>query len=125
MLKTEVIMDEEALAEMCEVMGEKISRMFNFFMEDSVSYMSSIKAGYESEKIEEIIEASHSLKSSSELIGALRLSAKAKEIEMNSRGISKGEQGSLQDLGNDIEELESILEVTLKRYSEYREEHNI
>lgn len=121
------IIDVGAIEELHQTMGEKISRMFDYFVSDSAEYVRRVDCGFSSSDIKEIIESSHSLKSSSRLIGAIRLSNCAELIEFSAKEIEKASniQEALPSLSMAIAELKKISEITLEKYKGYRAENNI
>ncbi len=82
------LFDFNALAEAKEMMKAKFGTMVKYYLEDSENYISAISAAVGAGNVEAIIAPSHTLKSSSMQMGALRLSSIAREMEAMARAQS-------------------------------------
>lgn len=78
--------DAETLAQTKALMGERIHTLKRYFLEDAREYMQIINAVAEGTRpISEAVRAAHTLKSSAQQLGLLRLSALAQRIEQLGR----------------------------------------
>lgn len=84
-MTTNDLIDFNALAEAKEMMKAKFPTMVEYYIEDSANYIALIHEGMKASSVERMISPAHTLKSSSRQMGALRVSAIAKEIEALAR----------------------------------------
>lgn len=80
-----VILDADIFNEAKSVMKTKFPTMVQYFLEDSETYILSIREGVLSESSEKIVSPAHTLKSSSKQLGAMRVSEIAKAMEALAR----------------------------------------
>jgi len=71
-----------------------LAKLIGVYLEDAVSMIGALKQALETGDIGALVETAHSLKSSSANLGASRLSAVCKELELG------GKAGSTQDLAS-------------------------
>ncbi len=116
------ILDEPALNEVKESMGEKFPTMVSFFLEDTAKYVNQIKDGLNNNDIKEVIKGSHTIKSSSKQMGAFRISAIAEEIETKGRYIDEKNEGTIEDIKELMPSLDEALTQTLAIMQKYNEE---
>ncbi len=116
------ILDEAILEEVKNAMGEKFSKVINFFLEDTVMYSDQIKKGLDNNDIEDVIKGSHTIKSSSQQLGALKISAIAKDIELKGREISEKKQGTIDEIKELIPIFDDTIEKTITAIKEYNEQ---
>jgi len=77
---TGVILDESVLSSLKEIMEDEFVDVLKLYMDESVSLMSDIHAGF-SQESDELLRAVHTLKSSSLNVGAMRLGDIAANME--------------------------------------------
>ena len=75
-----VLLDEAVLSSLREIMEDEFIEVLKLYMDESVSLMSDIHAGF-SEEPDELMRAVHTLKSSSLNVGAMRLGDIAANME--------------------------------------------
>lgn len=114
-LAQEPVIDHSILQETRSIMKAKFPKMLQFYIEDCLLYVEKIEDGVKRNSIDAVIYPAHTLKSSSNQMGALRLSAIAKDIELETRAISQG-QGSLELIQKKLPVLKKTLEETLEVY---------
>ena len=121
------IIDEISIKELQETMGEKTSRMFEYFLIDSSEYFNALEEGFNSSDLDLVINGAHSLKSSAKLIGALRLSKAAEYIELEGRSAEKNSASDefFSNIETNIVEIKELLSVTHAEYRSYKDTHNI
>ena len=105
----EVILDETVLSSLKEIMDDEFIDVLKIYMDESVSLMSDIHAGF-SEEPDVLLRAVHTLKSSSLNVGAMRLADIAANMEalVKSGDISAAKM-YLNDLQDSFTETHSIL----------------
>ena len=106
------LFDFNALAEAKETMQSKFGTMIEYFIEDSESYITAIRTAMAAGSIEGIISPSHTLKSSSRQMGALRVSNIAMEMEALSREMSSAGRRDVAPFQPLVEKLEAAFHET-------------
>lgn len=93
------ILDLSVIAGLRELGGEQdpglLSELVELFLEDAPTYLQEIATGLDSNDMERVLRASHTLKSSSASMGAAGLSGLARSIEA---GAKSGDLDLLQQL---------------------------
>lgn len=92
------ILDQTLINEAQSLMRNKFPQMIAYYMEDTQGYIAYIEKAYAENNVEGLIPPAHTAKSSSRQMGALRLSAIARTIELEARD-AVTMQRNLQDLG--------------------------
>lgn len=92
-------------------MKAKFSTMVQYFMEDAVIYMNEIKAGLVEKDAKKIKSPAHTIKSSSKLFGADRISESAMQIEQLAADIIEGRE-------TDIGKIAPLFEFLQKAYND-------
>ncbi len=113
------ILNEEILSEACHMMKKRFPDMIKFYLEDTTSYLKTIRGGLDESDIEKIIAPAHTIKSSSKQIGAILVSEIAKDIEVIARDISNDNGGDMAVISEKLEELTLHFKKTkmdLKKY---------
>ncbi len=111
MTKTNIF-DLNALSEAKETMKGKFTTMVQYFLEDSESYIASIKNAMANNNVEAIISPAHTLKSSSRQMGAQYLSDIAMEIEAQAREQSSQGKAEIAIFKQLLADLESAFAET-------------
>jgi len=90
----EPVLDMSVVEEAKAMMKNKFPTMIEYFLEDSATYIAAIRDGIVTKNAEQIVSPAHTLKSSSRQMGAMVMSALAKQVEEQARQI--------KDTGGDI-----------------------
>jgi HPt (histidine-containing phosphotransfer) domain-containing protein len=101
------ILDLAAIAEAKATMKAKFPTIVQYFLEDSETYIGSIRAGIVAASAEQIISPAHTLKSSSRLMGAMRVSDIAKAMEALAREQVASGKNDMQPFSAMLPELET------------------
>lgn len=97
-----------------ELMGDQLPLMSEYFFEDAVGYIDSIRQGVRENNIDKIRDASHTIKSSSLQIGAEVVSEIAASMEEKSiNGVSIDE---LSQMSDDLESELAKAQEQIKNY---------
>lgn len=102
------ILNQESIDEVKSIMKDKFPMMIEYFIEDSHGYIASINEGIEANDLKKIKSSAHTIKSSSNQLGAEKMSGIAKEIEYLSNSMIEGSQSD-----GDLEKLKALF-VDLK-----------
>jgi PAS domain S-box-containing protein len=76
----ETILDDNVLADLRDIMEDEFMEVLQLFLDESVSLMSDIHAGF-SEEPDKLSRSVHTIKSSSRNVGAMRLGQVAEKME--------------------------------------------
>ena len=88
-----------------------MQRLFHTFLEHAPTRLGELRRAAESEDLEELTRAVHSLRSSSAMLGAMELSRLAGELEaLADDGELEGLLARLPDLEAGVHELTALLE---------------
>ncbi|MGI9508647.1 MAG: response regulator [Geminicoccaceae bacterium] len=79
------ILDLEAVQGMSAAMGDEFPTMIQYYLEDSAGYIQALEAALQQGEIAPMVSPAHTLKSSSAQIGAIQVSAVARELEEMTR----------------------------------------
>lgn len=109
----EPIINPVSFAEAKSLLGEKFSTILNYFLEDSEQYIASIVAGFAQGDTDIIASSAHALKSSAKQMGADRLSALSRQLELGAK--EKGKP--LSTLSPIVADLENTLAETKAAYA--------
>ncbi|MDX1599299.1 MAG: Hpt domain-containing protein [Marinobacter sp.] len=108
-------LDEEALAELKDVMEDEFDVLIHTYISDSADRLASIRSAIEAGDADALVKAAHSFKGSSINIGAPRLGTLCLEVE------NAGREERLSDAGPFVEQIDlefqqvrSMLERILK-----------
>lgn len=105
------VLDHALVTEAQSLMRQKFPQMVTYYMEDTEGYIAYIEKACAQNNPEGLIPPAHTAKSSSKQMGALRLSAIARAIELEAReAISM--QRTLQDLSPLLDSLKSTFAET-------------
>ena len=88
------ILDERVLADLGASVNQDrafVVELIEAFLSDGAQQMAAIEAAVTADDAEALVRPAHTLKSSSATVGAMRLSATARELEM------AGRSGTLED----------------------------
>ena len=118
------VLDEEILREARDMMQARFPDMVRFFLEDSASYLKTIRSGLEEKDAQKIITPAHTIKSSSKQLGAILVSETAKDIEASARNIANDNSGDMDMLSQKLNQLVAHLEQTETRLKQYLETLN-
>lgn len=112
------ILDETVLSSLKEIMDDEFIEVLKLYLDESVSLMADIHAGF-SEEPDELMRAVHTLKSSSLNVGAMRLADIAANMEaLVKSGDIDAAKMYLDELQDSFTETHSIInQYTLKNVS--------
>jgi HPt (histidine-containing phosphotransfer) domain-containing protein len=105
-----VLIDNEVLDELKSIMEDDFGELLQVFLEESVTLMSDIHAGFEEES-EDLSRSVHTLKSCSRNVGAMQLGRIAEVME--ERIINK-------EIDSAKSQLENLQEVFTKSHAEIK-----
>jgi HPt (histidine-containing phosphotransfer) domain-containing protein len=91
-------LNQQVIEESKEVMQDSFVTMVQYFLEDVVKDINKIQEGVTEQDLEKIISSSHTIKSSSKLLGAERLSNSALAIESRALEIQKSKSSDISDI---------------------------
>ena len=116
------VLDQSVLASLRELQDEGdpdiVAEVGGLFMKHSPDKVKAILEAAEKNDAKGLQMAAHSLKSSSAYVGAMRLSALAKELEMMGRsGILEGAQESAETLQEEFDLAVKALQIEIERSS--------
>ena len=77
--------DDEVLEELRSVLGDELDRVIRVFLDDAPRQISALQEAALAPDLEALRLHAHSLKSASANLGAMRLSAAAKRLELGAR----------------------------------------
>ena len=101
------------------VNNDKFPVILNYFLEDLDNYVADIVKGLENSDVKAIINASHTLKSSANQIGAIMLGNISSIIEEKGVDIEKG-KGIIAEMKYMVHELELVASDTKRVYEHYK-----
>ena len=108
-------LDEEALAELQDVMEDEFDILISTYLKDSRDRIESLRAALAEEDSVSFTRAAHSFKGSCFNIGAPRLGALCQEAEATSREGQMGRAGDIVALiESEFETIRDMLERSLK-----------
>ncbi|MHB8118176.1 MAG: Hpt domain-containing protein [Methanothrix sp.] len=119
------VIDRSVLASLRELQDEGdpdiIAEVGGLFIKHSPEKVNAIMQSVESEDAKGLLIAAHSLKSSSAYVGAMRLSALAKELELMGRSNSlEGARELAQRLKTEFTQVMTVLEVEINEQGKGR-----
>lgn len=99
------LVDHDLLEDSKLQLGDSFQTIVNYFFEDAVGYLNEIRNAIANNKPINAVAAAHTIKSSSLIIGAVRVSSLAREIEQVARDLASQNQSAapLQELYNNLE----------------------
>ncbi|WP_227519862.1 Hpt domain-containing protein [Mangrovitalea sediminis] len=107
-------MDDEALAELREVMDDDFSILISTFIDDSAERVSTLKKRFDAADAEAFSKAAHSFKGSCINIGAPRLGDLCLEAEQMGRsGDLTGAEDLLASIEQEFETVKTLLQPYL------------
>lgn len=102
-----VLLDRDVFEAARKIMDQKFTRIIGYYLEDTASYIETIKSGMTHHDAAIIMPAAHTIKSSSKQMGAEYLSSIAAKLEQMSREHIKQEQ-NFSEIANTALLLEKI-----------------
>ncbi len=105
-------LDEEALAELKEVMEDEFDVLIRTFIQDSKSRIATLWQTLEANNNEGFTKSAHSLKGSSSNIGAPQLGALCSQAEVSGR---TGKMTEAREILTQIEAEFDVVEATFQR----------
>ncbi|MFK0571167.1 response regulator [Endozoicomonas sp.] len=102
------LIDQSVFSTLKEIMEEDFPALINSYIEDAPKLMADIKSSSKDANLEVLIRAAHTLKSSSNNFGAIRLATIAADIE------KEGQANKLNEASALIPTLKSALDETIK-----------
>jgi len=112
------ILDMTAIAEAKAMMKAKFPTMVQYFLEDSESYIASIREGIAAVSAEKIVSPAHTLKSSARQMGAMRVSEIAKDMEALAREQSSAGNNDMQAFAAMLPKLETAFAETKEAFKQ-------
>lgn len=112
------IINEDEYDAVKAAIGDKIKLMLEYYIEDTEGYAKQIADAYSAGDFGEILVATHTLKSSSKQIGAVRLGQISEDIEYKGKKLRDEGITDVKELAEGLEELPKIIEETLNLYRE-------
>ncbi|MEQ1704610.1 MAG: Hpt domain-containing protein [Rickettsiales bacterium] len=113
------LLDMIAIAEVKAMMKAKFPTMVEYFLEDSESYITSIREGIAASNAEKIVSPAHTLKSSAQQMGAIRVSEIAKEMEVLAREQSSSGNNDMQAFAAMLSKLETAFAETKEAFKQH------
>lgn len=101
-------LDMVAVDEARASLKDKFPKLVGYYLEDSADYMSQMEGALSDGALEKIGAPAHALKSSSRLLGAIKVSEIARELEMASKAVAAGSQPPI-DIGAQVAALRAAL----------------
>lgn len=93
-----------------------VNELIDTFLDDAPSLLDSLRSALADQDAEEFRRAAHSLKSNAATVGAMALSASAKELEM------AGKAGDLSGAESRIDELQEAFSIVKQALEDYQHE---
>jgi PAS domain S-box-containing protein len=110
----EALLDANVLNELRDIMEDEFTEVLQLYLDESVSLMSDIHAGF-SEEPDKLLRALHTLKSSSRNVGAMRLG----DIAANMEALVKAEDvGSAKVHLDDLQEVFTETHALINKYTQ-------
>jgi HPt (histidine-containing phosphotransfer) domain-containing protein len=109
-----ILIDENVLKDLKKIMDDEFIEVLQLFLEDSISLMSDIHAGFSSES-ELLLHAVQTLKSSSINVGAMRLAEINEKIEAF---VKAGEIDSARTYLDELQEIYTHTHGRIKKYTQ-------
>ena len=85
MSSTQGVIDRAVLSELYEIMEEDFVSVIQSYLKSAPNLMHGVREAVQSRDMDALVKSAHPLKSSSANVGALELSALAKELEIKGR----------------------------------------
>ena len=79
-------------------MKDKFPKLIEHFLSDSKKYLATISMGMSESHLDQVINAAHSLKSGSGLLGLSEVSMLSESLEYKSKDLHETKQGSMNEL---------------------------
>lgn len=110
------VIDEDIITESKSLMGDKFSMVIEYFIEDTVGYISEIENAIKENDTSKAIAPAHTIKSSAKQLGVLRVFELAKNIEEFCRNNNNSSNISeLEKFYTELKKEASIAEKELKK----------
>jgi len=113
--------DQSVLDDAKEVMGDKMSMIIEYFLEDSQTYMRDIDTALPANDFETIAARAHTLKSSSREMGANQVSEIARELEETARVAKDGTAPDCRKVTALVEDLKISYVAAERELAEFLE----
>ena len=111
----DAVIDQQIFETFCDLMGDSLSLVISRYLETSKEYIEQIIKSDKEGNLEALSAAAHPLKSSSQQIGASKLSSIAQEIEKLSLE-DNADQKAISDLVEKIKEAHSDAKTVLEKH---------
>ena len=98
-------LNQQIIATSKETMQDKFPIMVEYFLEDSQMYLNNIESGITQGDLEKAKSAAHTIKSSSQLFGAEKVSELSTKIEMAAHEIINGGSKKTDEISSLFEDL--------------------
>jgi len=117
-----LVLDERILGEVLESTGDDIGfvrELIDTYLADTPAQLDAMTSAIEADDAAALVRPSHTLKSSSATVGAMRLSAVARELEMAGRAgtLEPSARDSLEVAGTEWEAAADAIGLWLQRVS--------
>lgn len=114
-VQSQGVLDEQAVAEARNILKDKYEGMIGVFIDNCWKYHDEMGAALAQGDVESVIRPSHTIKSTSQQMGAVKLSIVAREIEICAKALHKGAGDEGQDIAylqRRLTEVKSLLVET-------------
>ena len=116
------VLDERVLSEVLESTGDDIGfvrELVQTYLDDTPAQLDAMTAAIEADDAAGLVRPSHTLKSSSATVGAMRLSAVARDLEMTGRSgtLEPSARDTLEAAGAEWEAAADAIGAWLERAS--------
>jgi HPt (histidine-containing phosphotransfer) domain-containing protein len=110
---TEDALDLQVFNGLIEIMGDDFNELLSAYLQSSEELLASLLEPDDQQDFKEMQRNAHSLKSSSANIGAINLSARAKQLENQFRKREPADDSQLQALSEEYQRVrQALLEIT-------------
>ncbi len=113
-----LIIDENEFDALKASIGEKISLMLEYYIEDTEMYFKQMEDARSTGDFETILMVAHTLKSSSRQVGANRLGQISEDIEEGGKALKDKGVTNLEELSDSLDLMPKIVEETLAVYKQ-------
>jgi len=112
------IFDDVVFEDIKTSLGDKTPLMIQYFLEDTDIFMSQFKKAYDDSDFNKIIDITHSIKSSSRQIGAVRLGEISERIEKQCKASQIGGIRNIVLLEDMINDMYKVIPLTIEKLKE-------
>ena len=113
------VINTEAINASKNLMGDRFSLIIKYFLEDTQGYIQEIEQGIQEKKLQGIVAAAHTIKSSAKQLGADRISDVARQIEALGREISTPQDQDYEKIKQLYGELKKELTAAIPEINKF------